>query len=217
MQTAAAEFARAGYAGTSLMRICAAANMTMGALTFHFPSKRELADAVSALGEEATRSAVAGVPGGGPPFLQAVIDVSHAVTTLLGDDATVRAASRLCRDGDAQRRNWYRAWLPAVHELATQAHLNGELRPGVAPWEVTMLVACLVTGAQPPIPWADGFTGEHPPHPSRLWTFLAHGIAAAGTRRLLRPAGAGRGGTAGGVPAVPPREASGAQGSGRRP
>ncbi|MGV9266406.1 TetR family transcriptional regulator [Kitasatospora sp. NPDC003701] len=71
LRAAAGEFDRHGYAGTSLSRVSRAAGVTMGALTFHFPTKASLADAVRADAVELTRAAVGapacGVPAGGVP------------------------------------------------------------------------------------------------------------------------------------------------------
>lgn len=58
LAAAAREFADHGFAGTSLSRICGAAGVTMGAVTFHFATKAELADAVQEWGVELTCAAL---------------------------------------------------------------------------------------------------------------------------------------------------------------
>ncbi|MBO0513797.1 TetR family transcriptional regulator, partial [Streptomyces beijiangensis] len=68
IEAAAAEFAAHGYAGTSLLGIVTSAGVTMGALTFHFPSKSAVADAVQEAGAAATREVMDGE--GSAPGLQ---------------------------------------------------------------------------------------------------------------------------------------------------
>ncbi|MFF1793793.1 TetR family transcriptional regulator [Kitasatospora sp. NPDC058263] len=65
LRAAAGEFDQHGYAGTSLSRVSRAAGVTMGALTFHFPTKASLADAVRADAVELTRAALGGPAEGG--------------------------------------------------------------------------------------------------------------------------------------------------------
>lgn len=62
LDAAAEEFDRHGYEGTSLNRVCRAAGITIGALTFHFSTKAELADAVQSQGRIITRAALDSMP-----------------------------------------------------------------------------------------------------------------------------------------------------------
>ncbi|GAA2686361.1 TetR family transcriptional regulator [Streptomyces lunalinharesii] len=146
LQAGAAEFARRGYAATTLTHITRTAGVTMGAITFHFASKRALADAVCAQGHRITREAVA--PGGGAGRgLQAVVDITHALMLLLGENDLVRAASRL--GGEVGDRNgWYGAWLPHLHAACVRAGREGALRAGVDPATVTVLAVGLVAAAE---------------------------------------------------------------------
>ncbi|MFD4139769.1 TetR family transcriptional regulator [Streptomyces sp. NPDC058572] len=57
LAAAAAEFAQHGYTGATLMRISKRAGVILGALTFHFPAKEQLAEAVTEAGASATRAA----------------------------------------------------------------------------------------------------------------------------------------------------------------
>ncbi|MER7990294.1 TetR family transcriptional regulator [Streptomyces noursei] len=143
----AAEFARRGYAATTLTHITRTAGVTMGAITFHFASKRALADAVCVQGHRITREAVAPGGGGAGCGLQAVVDITHALVVLLGEDDLVRAASRL--GGEAGDRNgWYGAWLPHLHAACVRAAREGALRAGVDPATVTVLAVGLVAAAE---------------------------------------------------------------------
>ncbi|MCZ0975760.1 hypothetical protein O1L55_40080 [Streptomyces albulus] len=56
--------------------------------------------------------------------MQAVVDITHALVVLLGEDDLVRAASRL--GGEAGDRNgWYGAWLPHLHAACVRADREG--------------------------------------------------------------------------------------------
>ncbi|MFI8518799.1 TetR family transcriptional regulator [Streptomyces sp. NPDC085481] len=160
LHAAAGEFSLYGYGGTSLQRISGAAGVTMGALTFHFPTKMSLAGAVHTHGFALTRAAVAytatgtavadgaGRSDGSAPHLQRVIGITTALARLLHEEATVRAAGRLSRDRTLERDHWHEAWLPHVHELLEQAGKEGELRPGVNPHVVALLTRLLVSGLE---------------------------------------------------------------------
>ncbi|WP_407548615.1 TetR family transcriptional regulator [Streptomyces sp. Pv4-95] len=147
LQAGAAEFARRGYAATTLTHITRTAGVTMGSITFHFASKRALADEVCAQGHRVTREAVARSAADATCALQAVVDITHALVRLLGEDDLVRAASRL--GGEAgERDGWYTAWLPSLHAVSTRADREGTLQAGVDPATVTVLAVSLVAAAE---------------------------------------------------------------------
>ncbi|WP_327354732.1 TetR family transcriptional regulator [Streptomyces sp. NBC_01304] len=146
IDSAAVEFARRGYVGTSLNKICTAAMATVGALTFHFPAKSTLAEAVCAQGAELTRKAVAEASGAADSPLRGVVDVTQALAGLLDTEPAVQAAARLTREQRDIRADWYDAWFPTVRDLLDRAHQMGQLRGDGAPQAVMALVGCLVAG-----------------------------------------------------------------------
>ncbi|MGW8377510.1 TetR/AcrR family transcriptional regulator [Streptomyces sp. ODS28] len=189
-QTAAVEFARCGYAGTSLTRICTGAEVTIGALTFHFSSKMDLADAVCARGKDTTRAAIAQAVAGAELSLQAIVDVTHVIALLLRDNECVSAASRLCREDPAAQHDWYNIWLPTVRGLAAQAQKMGELRSGTTPDGLSVLAACLVSGVESTaLQAAAGEQDERPVHEllSGMWEGVLRGIAAPELDGRVRP------------------------------
>lgn len=147
VQAAALAFDCAGYEATTLARISKAAGISIGALTFHFRTKDELADAVQARGESAVRTAADRAAARGNPPLQSVIDLTVRIARLLEEDATVRAAARLRRERANGATAWSSLWLPALDRLLAQAEGNG-LRPGTDRKTVLALVSYLVTGAE---------------------------------------------------------------------
>lgn len=144
---AAAEFDRNGFPGTPLSRIRAAAGTSTGALTFHFPTKDALADAIQQRGQHRTRQVVERLVAGRTPPLRTVVDLTLALAGQLECDVTVRAAARLSRERpEATAASWYAAWTPAVCELSQRA--AGELpREGLAS-TVSGLARHLVAGVE---------------------------------------------------------------------
>lgn len=182
IQAAAEEFALNGYGATSLQRISDTAGLTMGALTFHFPTKIALAGAVHAQGsvltrEAVTRVAAAGAEGASTPPLQRVVDITQVLARLLHEEVTVRAAGRLSREHvPTHGASWNDFWLPSVRELLEQASSEGELPPGADPQTLTMLTRFLISGLEEAV----GPGGGCPDHLNQLgavWDMVLSGTA----------------------------------------
>lgn len=187
LHAAAGEFSLHGYGGTSLQRISGDAGVTLGALTFHFPTKVALAGAVHAHGCALTREKARGVlaPHRGTdvnaPRLRQVIDLTNALTRLLHEAPTVRAAARLSRDRVLKHEHWNESWLPGVQDLLERADREGELRPGVTPDLVALLTRSLVSGMEESARFSGGGT-EHLGELAAVWDVVLSGAAADGRR-----------------------------------
>ncbi|MDI3403259.1 TetR family transcriptional regulator [Streptomyces cavernicola] len=189
VRAAAGEFARNGGAGTSLGRVCAAAEATMGALTFHFPTKQQLTDAVRKQGLDTTRAAARAAVRPGPR-LQSVIDITHTAALLLQDNVVVRAANRLCQEGPDGRQEWYAAWLGIVRTLAEQAAKGGELNARTQPRQVVLLAACFVAGIETSaaaVAIGRGSTESSRRQLVQLWQTAIPSVAAAELCQALSP------------------------------
>ncbi|MGW5940595.1 ScbR family autoregulator-binding transcription factor [Streptomyces celluloflavus] len=147
VRAAAEEIDRRGYDGTSLNKVISAAGISMGALTFHFSTKSDLADEVQSQGSHAARTVADHVTAGSGPALQAVIDLTLELARLLEEDPVVRSAARLARERPGSPA-WSAAWLPAVHSLLAQAQRDGQLHPAVLPETIAALVVHLVAGTE---------------------------------------------------------------------
>lgn len=147
VRAAARAFDRNGYEGTSLSQIRAAAEMSMGALTFHFATKGELADAVQEEGWILTEARVrdALTPAGDP--VDGLVALTLALAALMEQEPTVRSAARLTRER-AGGRAWTSAWRPAAHALIERARASGVLPPVARPEVVADLVSHLIVGAE---------------------------------------------------------------------
>ncbi|MBL1087608.1 TetR/AcrR family transcriptional regulator [Streptomyces actinomycinicus] len=147
VQAAADEFDRHGYAGTPLICVTKAAGISMGALTFHFPTKPDLADAVQASGTGLTREVVARVGGLSVPPVSRARALVLSIARLLSECTAVRAAARLSRERSTAGV-WADAWLACLTELLRSAHEEGRLRSQVAPEAFAESVQFLITGIE---------------------------------------------------------------------
>ncbi|MFE4261089.1 TetR family transcriptional regulator [Streptomyces sp. NPDC056883] len=181
---ASAEFDKHGYAGTSLSRVSRAAGVSMGALTFHFAAKDELAAVVQAWGTARTNAALRDLHKERVPPLQAAIDLTHTLAKLLEEEVGVRAAARLARDGASTSGDWNAAWIPTLREILSRAAAEGAL--GADPKDFEGLVALLVAGVE---------AAAHA-YPLASGTSLGHGLrqqltlawqVLAGMYRVARP------------------------------
>lgn len=156
IDAAAAEFGAHGYAGTTLQRVARAAGVTMGALTFHFPSKSALAEAVQQAGAEATRALLrSALEGSG---LAEVLGGTLALAQALDSTPSMRAAARLAREGHRGSQDWYASWVPQLR--AGLERVWPEQRPGtgLSAAAVTALLGYLLIGVE-----ATAASGGAPP------------------------------------------------------
>ncbi|MFI8961059.1 TetR family transcriptional regulator [Streptomyces sp. NPDC053493] len=116
VRAAAAEFDEAGYEGARLSHISELADVSMGALTFHFPAKAALADAVEEEGLALARALVERLSEGRTTGLEAVIELTVGLVELLEEDLVVRSSVRLARERPGGAGRWTGVWLPAVRE-----------------------------------------------------------------------------------------------------
>lgn len=180
IRAAAAEFSRFGYQGTSLVRISKAAGVTMGALTFHFPVKGDLADAVCADAKVAARSAIEHAHTTDEPPLQTVVNITHAMAGLLREEDTVRAAVRLCRDSaNPGQTQFSDLWMPSARRMLCQAQTDRTLHPDATPDVVANLVAALVAALELSAPrlHSEQDTGSSL---SAVWNLLIPAISTGG-------------------------------------
>ncbi|GHA07119.1 hypothetical protein GCM10010303_16060 [Streptomyces purpurascens] len=163
---AAVEFDRHGYAGTSLSAVHRACGATMGALTFHFRAKADLATAVCREAEALTGETLARLVPAGP--LPPVAEFTLEVARLLEQEVTVRAAARLTRER-AVPSHWYTLWRAALRDLVAEAREPAGDRPSAD--ELELLAVYLTAGAEAAL--RSGSTGaEVQAQLKCLWTLV---------------------------------------------
>ncbi|MBT2369079.1 TetR family transcriptional regulator [Streptomyces sp. ISL-10] len=209
IRAAALTFDDVGYERSSLTRISDAAGVSKGALSFHFSSKDELADAVQESAHLAARAVVDSVRRRSGPALQSVIDITHELAVLLETDPVARAGARLGRERAATAdlpRHWNVAWAEPVRRLLHHARADGSLLAGTNVHTVAVLVAYLMSGLETTVrdrgvlaelvPQREPDDLPEPPRAwlSRIWELVLPEVAAAGHLALLVAEGSrGRG------------------------
>jgi AcrR family transcriptional regulator len=173
---AARNFDRHGYDGTSLAAVCGDADISMGALTFHFRSKAALATAVADAGVGELERVRTARPRTGRPL----DDLSHlvlAVAATLHRSVHARSATRLITEGHVAS-GWPADWRTEVEELVGAARrtgaLNEEVRPAVATHLVLHLVEGAATDARVARGEPDGTRSDFPD----VWRAALSGLAA---------------------------------------
>ncbi|MFE6053659.1 TetR family transcriptional regulator [Kitasatospora sp. NPDC056446] len=175
------EFDRKGYAGASLVDIARAAGISMGALTFHFRNKEELAAVVLEEGHDATLAVLAELAQRREAPVRSVVSLTLALAGLLERNAAVRATARLAREQPGDGTQWSSAWAPVIRQ-----HLDrtGWDRSGPAPDRTVLatLADHLLIGAE-----AEARRQADRPRPmddpsaarlARIWELVLQGLAA---------------------------------------
>lgn len=148
---AAEVFEKSGYGRASLIQVAERAQVTKGALYFHFASKQDLAKAVI---EEQHRLVVHDgltVLQEGRPPLDAMIVMCREFGHRLLHDPVVRAGIRLTFEASSFGRSVhepYEDWIRVMENLATRAITDGAIREGVAPSVLAKFVVASFTGVQ---------------------------------------------------------------------
>ncbi|MFE6227887.1 MULTISPECIES: ScbR family autoregulator-binding transcription factor [unclassified Streptomyces] len=191
LRAGAEVFAELGFAGASVSKITRRANLTLGALYFHFASKEELArEIVRSQPELVTMTTATG--------LQGAVDITMAWATQLRDDPLLLAGARLVMDQEYfacdEEGNSYRQWAEVLQPFLREAGENGELRPGVDVRSLAQLVVNACTGAQMNAQLDSG-RKDLPDRVRQMWVLLLPLVAgeecAARVLETVRSADAG--------------------------
>ncbi|MEV5017647.1 TetR/AcrR family transcriptional regulator [Streptomyces sp. NPDC053780] len=198
IDAAAEEFNRDGYHGTTLAQIADAAKISMGALTFHFPNKAQLADAVAEEAWATARKVVEHIADQPAPALQRTIALTLELTRLIEEEVLVRCAVRLSREWHSST-GWAEVWLPLVTSLAGQAHASGQLSGRTLPDDLTGLIRLLIEGSEVNLRNSGAAEPSDESAVDRLqhsWRLVLEGIAPSGSAATLPLPGAGMDGAA---------------------
>ncbi|MFD8999989.1 ScbR family autoregulator-binding transcription factor [Streptomyces sp. NPDC059582] len=146
LEAAGAVFDEHGYTSTTIAMVLERAEVTKGALYFHFPSKESLAQAV--LDEQVPFGAV-------PPHpckLQEIIDMTFVVGVRLLGNSLLRGSVRLAVDqatpSGVDHGQPFRQWAERLTELMEEARGQGELLPTVRSRDTVELLVGAFTGIQ---------------------------------------------------------------------
>jgi AcrR family transcriptional regulator len=140
-----------GYPATGFCDIIERAEMTKGALYYHFDSKESLATAIIEEGSAHLVEAFRSITTSSAPALESIIHGVFVVADLLSTDQIARGATQLLRAfgefNDAAART-YDGWVTQMAESTRQAVAEGDLRADLDPQAVGETIVGLMLGAE---------------------------------------------------------------------
>ncbi|MFE3851982.1 ScbR family autoregulator-binding transcription factor [Streptomyces griseorubiginosus] len=146
VEAAGAVFDEHGYAASTIAMVLERAEVTKGALYFHFPSKESLAQAV--LDEQLSLGAV-------PPHpckLQEIVDMTFVFGQRLRTNSLLKGSVRLtvdqCAPPGVDHTGPFRQWGEHLTGMLQGAREQGELLPTVEPRETADLLVGAFAGVQ---------------------------------------------------------------------
>ena len=144
-------FNEIGYPAAGLGDIIERAEMTKGALYYHFDSKESLATAIIEEGSAHLVEAFRSIPASSAPALEGIIHGVFVVADLLSTDQIARSATQLLRAfgefNDAAART-YGGWVAEMTERTRQAIDEGDLRGDLDPQAVGETIVGSMLGAE---------------------------------------------------------------------
>jgi AcrR family transcriptional regulator len=178
--TAAVEmFSEFGYPATNLGDIIERAEMTKGALYYHFDAKESLAVAIMEEAGENLLATFRSITESPSPAMENIIHGLFVVADHLAADELARVGSQLLRifaGHNAAAQQTYTDWLTEVSERVGQAADEGDLRAGLAPEAVAATVVGLLLGAEV---LADAASrGDLRARVTQLWEVLLPAVAS---------------------------------------
>lgn len=177
-----------GYPAAGLGDIIEHAELTKGALYYHFDSKEALATAIIEEGAEGVVAAFRGAGRSSSPAMENTIHGSFVITDVLSTDKVARAGARLLRTFGAfnpAAKNTFQILVDEMRERVETAAAEGDLRAGLdlettsAAVVATMLGAELLSSAL-----ADG--ADLRARFARSWELLLPAIIADGSLDYYR-------------------------------
>ncbi|MFC0678191.1 ScbR family autoregulator-binding transcription factor [Lysobacter korlensis] len=148
---AAVVFERLGYGNASLADVVREADVTKGALYFHFGSKEELAYAVIAEQNRISQLSGKAIVALGRPALETMILLCADLGRQLMHDPVVQAGIRLTTEAASFPPTVlepYRDWLLVFEDLIHRAIDEGDIRVDIAPDALARFVIPAFTGVQ---------------------------------------------------------------------
>ena len=171
-------FSELGYPATGLGDIIQRAEMTKGALYYHFDSKEALATAIIEEGGTTLLRAFQGIRESSSPALESMIHGVFVSANLLVSDKLARTGTQLLRAfgefNDAAART-YGVWVEQMTASARQAQSEGDVRSDVDASAVGELVVGAMIGGEL-ISSAMSATSDFVLRLSRSWEILLRAI-----------------------------------------
>lgn len=186
LDAAAAVFDERGFSGASLSDILARADVTKGALYFHFSSKEELAraliDAQFSVEEPFDQDETIG--------LQSAIDLCHEMAHNMRTNVRVRAGMRLVVEANfsSPTPDTYRRWIDVIGSWMVAAHARGDLRKDLDPVDVANWVSASFLGIWSQSEVLTGMVDIHE-RLTDMWTIALPGLVPPRRHARFAPSG----------------------------
>ena len=144
-------FNEIGYPATGLGDIIERAEMTKGALYYHFDSKEALATAIIKEGDARLAEAFRSITASSAPALECIIHGVFVVADLMSTDGIARSATQLLRalgEFNAVAAHTYSGWTSEMTERVRQAIDEGDLRGDLDARAVGETIVGVMLGAE---------------------------------------------------------------------
>ena len=144
-------FNEIGYPATGLGDIIERAEMTKGALYYHFDSKESLATAIIEEGSANLDQAFRSITESSAPTLESIIHGVFVVVDLLSTDRVARSGTHLLRafgEFNKVAARTYQGWLDEMTIRARQAIEEGDLRAELDPAAVSEAIVASMLGTE---------------------------------------------------------------------
>ncbi|MYU20817.1 TetR/AcrR family transcriptional regulator [Streptomyces sp. SID8352] len=159
-------FDAVGYERAALTAISDLAEVSKGALSFHFAAKADLARAVQAEACAVSGARLAELARQEGPGLDLAIAMTHDLVRLMDTDVVVRAGARLAQEIDTPgdpSLHCHVNWLGALFQALHRARVDGTLTEDAEVGAATALLMSLVVSAAAMSRLPSGPPGEYGP------------------------------------------------------
>ncbi|MCT7659052.1 ScbR family autoregulator-binding transcription factor [Mycobacterium deserti] len=181
-------FNEMGYPATGLGDIIERAEMTKGALYYHFESKESLATAIIEEGSANLFDAFRNICQSSAPALECVIHGVFVVADMLGTDSVARSGTQLMRAfaefNDAAART-YNGWLDEMSRRVADAIDEGDLRSDLDPRAVSAVIVSAMIGAEV-LASATSSGADVLPRIAHVWDVLLPAVVAEESQSYFR-------------------------------
>ncbi|MFD7732620.1 ScbR family autoregulator-binding transcription factor [Kitasatospora phosalacinea] len=151
LDAAAEVFAAKGFAAVTLQEVAERAEVTKGALYFHFANKEALALELVRNYQSRWPPLIEAAEAAGLTPLATLVEILDRAAETFRTEVPVQAAARLQIERSlihADLPTPYRGWIEAMTSLASRAAAHGELKPGVDPAAAARVIVASFFGMQ---------------------------------------------------------------------
>jgi AcrR family transcriptional regulator len=151
MDAAVDLFTERGYAAIGLGDIIERAELTKGALYYHFASKDAVASAIIEEASAIVFGAMRGITESSAPALENIIHGTFVISDIVATDKIARTGRQLIRalgKFNVAAANTYRRWLALMSAEVTKARVEGDLRADLHVDDVAETIVGAALGAE---------------------------------------------------------------------